>query len=110
MGGILHLVVNNQLGFTTVPADARSSPHACDVAKTVGAPIFHANADDPEAVVAACELAAAWRACWRRDAVVDLVGYRRCGALGDLDWITCKSCSFHPFYLFTNYHSTVAWG
>lgn len=81
MGGMLHLVVNNQLGFTTVPADARSSPHACDVARTVGAPIFHANADDPEAVVAACELAAAWRARWGRDAVVDLVGYRRCGAL-----------------------------
>ena len=63
-----------------------SSAHACDVARTVGAPIFHANADDPEAVVAACELAAGWRARWGRDAVVDLVGYRRCGGLGEGVW------------------------
>ena len=89
---MLHLVVNNQLGFTTVPGDARSSPHACDVAKTVGAPIFHANADDPEAVVAACELAAAWRARWRRDAVVDLVGYRRWGEPGTCACVQLFSC------------------
>lgn len=77
VGGMLHLVVNNQLGFTTVPRDARSSVHASDVAKGVGVPVLHANADDPEAVVAACEIAADWRAAWRRDIVVDLVGYRR---------------------------------
>ena len=91
VGGMLHLVVNNQLGFTTVPADSRSSPHAADVAKIVGAPIFHANADDPEAVMAACELAADWRARWRRDAVVDLVGYRRWGRPDGLFCFGCTS-------------------
>lgn len=77
VGGTLHLVVNNQAGFTTVPGQARSSPHPTDIAKAVGAPVWHANADDPEAVVQACSMAAEWRYLFRRDAVVDVVGYRR---------------------------------
>ncbi|BDA49631.1 probable 2-oxoglutarate dehydrogenase E1 component [Coccomyxa sp. Obi] len=79
VGGMLHIVVNNQVGFTTAPREGRSSVHATDMAKAVGAPVLHANADDPEAVVAACRIAADWRARWRKDVVVDLVGYRRHG-------------------------------
>ena len=77
IGGTLHLVVNNQLGFTTTPMEGRSGVHATDVAKLAGAPILHVNADDPEAVVAAAIIAADWRAAWGRDAVLDIVGYRR---------------------------------
>ena len=71
------MVVNNQTGFTTSPGDGRSSAHPTDMAKAVGAAVWHVNADDPEAVVAACGMAAEWRALFHRDAVVDLVGYRR---------------------------------
>ena len=78
-GGTVHIVVNNQIGFTTVPRRARSSPHPSDVAKGYGAPIFHVNGDDPEAVVRACRLAVAYRAEWRADVVVNLVCYRRYG-------------------------------
>lgn len=72
-------MVNNQIGFTTVPSQARSSPHPTDFAKSIGAPILHVNADDAEAVVQAFCIAAEWRAEFRRDVVVDLVGYRRRG-------------------------------
>lgn len=78
VGGMLHLVVNNQVGFTTAPREGRSSVHATDMAKAIGAPVLHVNADDPEAVVTACQIAADWRKAWRSDIVVDLVGYRRC--------------------------------
>lgn len=78
-GGTLHIVVNNQIGFTTTPSQARSSPHPTDFAKCIGAPILHVNADDPEAVVKACCIAADWRATFHRDVVVDLVGFRRRG-------------------------------
>ncbi|KAK9810028.1 hypothetical protein WJX72_003602 [[Myrmecia] bisecta] len=78
-GGTIHLIINNQVGFTTAPSDGRSSPHPTDVAKTIGAPILHANADDPEAVVHACVIAADWRAHFKRDCVVDIVGFRRHG-------------------------------
>jgi 2-oxoglutarate dehydrogenase E1 component len=73
------VVVNNQIGFTTRPCEARSSPHPTDLAKSIGAPVLHVNADDPEAVVRACSMAAEYRSTFGKDVVVDLVGHRRRG-------------------------------
>ncbi|RXZ67160.1 multifunctional oxoglutarate decarboxylase/oxoglutarate dehydrogenase thiamine pyrophosphate-binding subunit/dihydrolipoyllysine-residue succinyltransferase subunit, partial [Agromyces albus] len=78
-GGTIHVVVNNQVGFTTVPGDARSSIYSTDVAKTIQAPIFHVNGDDPESVVRVAELAFRYRQEFKRDVVVDLVCFRRRG-------------------------------
>ncbi|MCM3500681.1 multifunctional oxoglutarate decarboxylase/oxoglutarate dehydrogenase thiamine pyrophosphate-binding subunit/dihydrolipoyllysine-residue succinyltransferase subunit [Microbacterium sp. P26] len=78
-GGTIHVVVNNQVGFTTTPTDARTSVYATDVAKTIQAPILHVNGDDPEAVVRAAELAFMYREEFHRDIVIDLVCYRRRG-------------------------------
>ena len=62
-----------QIGFTTDPRSSRSSPYCTDVARVVNAPIFHVNADDPEAVMHVCKVAAEWRAEWGKDVVIDLV-------------------------------------
>jgi 2-oxoglutarate dehydrogenase E1 component len=78
-GGTLHIVLNNQIGFTTAPADARSSLYATDVAKMVRAPVFHVYGDDPEAVLHATELALAYRDNFRKDVVVEVICYRRHG-------------------------------
>lgn len=78
-GGTLHLIANNQVGFTTNPGDARSTRYASDLAKGFDIPIIHVNADDPEACLAAVRLAMAYRTKWQEDAVIDLVGYRRHG-------------------------------
>ena len=78
-GGTIHIIVNNQIGFTTSPRFARSSPYPSDVAKMVDAPIIHANGDDPEAVVYATRIATEFRLKFNRDAVVDLICYRRFG-------------------------------
>jgi 2-oxoglutarate dehydrogenase E1 component len=79
IGGTVHIVQNNQVGFTTDPVDARSTPYAADMAKGFNVPIIHVNADDPEACIAATRLAMAYRDRWNRDVVIDLIGYRRFG-------------------------------
>ncbi|GAA0314141.1 2-oxoglutarate dehydrogenase E1 component [Sphingomonas oligophenolica] len=78
-GGCIHFVINNQIGFTTSPQFARSSPYPSDVAKGVQAPIFHVNGDDPEAVTFACKMAIEFRQRFHRDIVIDMWCYRRFG-------------------------------
>ena len=78
-GGCIHFIVNNQVGFTTSPQFARSSPYPSDVAKGVQAPILHVNGDDPEAVTFACKLAIEYRQKFHRDIVIDMWCYRRFG-------------------------------
>ena len=78
-GGTLHLIANNQVGFTTDPAEGRSTRYSSDLAKGFDVPIVHVNADDPEAAIAAIRLALAYREEFGHDVVVDLVGYRRFG-------------------------------
>lgn len=78
-GGTIHIIVNNQIGFTTASRDARSTFFATDVAKSIAVPIFHVNGDDPEAVIRAIDLAARFRQKFATDVVVDMICYRRLG-------------------------------
>ncbi|HEY0629084.1 MAG TPA: thiamine pyrophosphate-dependent enzyme, partial [Sphingomicrobium sp.] len=78
-GGTIHFVINNQVGFTTSPQFARSSPYPSDIAKSVQSPILHVNGDDPEAVTFACKLAIEFRQAFNRDIVIDMWCYRRFG-------------------------------
>ncbi|HMP16808.1 MAG TPA: 2-oxoglutarate dehydrogenase E1 component, partial [Gemmatales bacterium] len=78
-GGTLHLVVNNQVGFTTSPRDGRSTTYCTDIGKMIEAPVLHVNAEDPEACVYAAELAVEFRQRFARDVMIDLIGYRKNG-------------------------------
>lgn len=79
VGGTIHVIVNNQIGYTTNPINARSTPYASDLGKAFNAPIFHCNGDDPIAVSQALETAIEWRHEWGTDAVIDMICYRRLG-------------------------------
>ncbi|MCO4746216.1 MAG: 2-oxoglutarate dehydrogenase E1 component [Proteobacteria bacterium] len=78
-GGTIHIIVNNQIGFTTAPLDARSTPYATDVARMLAIPIFHVNGEDPRAVAAAVQIAVEWRQRFHRDVVIDMYCYRKHG-------------------------------
>jgi 2-oxoglutarate dehydrogenase E1 component len=79
IGGTIHIIVNNQIGFTTIPQETRSTPQCTDVAKMMEFPIFHVNADEPEAALRCMSMALQFRYKFKRDVIIDVVGYRRYG-------------------------------
>ena len=79
VGGTVHVIVNNQIGFTTVPAKGRSATYASDLAKAIDAPIFHVNADAMEEVHMVFKAAGEYRQKFKHDVVIDLIGYRKMG-------------------------------
>jgi len=79
VGGTIHVIVNNQIGFTTTPNKGRSAVYASDLAKTINAPIFHVNADSIEDVHHVFTAAAKYRQKFNKDVVIDLIGYRKMG-------------------------------
>jgi 2-oxoglutarate dehydrogenase E1 component len=78
-GGTVHVVVNNQVGFTTSPSDSRSTPYCTDLARMLGVPIFHVNGEDPEEVARIIQIAIEWRQTFHRDVVIDMYAYRKHG-------------------------------
>src|SRR5699024_5443593 len=81
-GGTVHVVINNQVGFTTPPTQSRSSTYATDVARSIQAPVFHVNGDDPEAVVHVAQMAYEYRQRFDRDVVIVLINYLHRGQIG----------------------------
>ena len=79
IGGLIHFIINNQIGFTTSPQYSRSAPYSSEIAKIVQAPIFHVNGDDPEAVVLASRAATEFRNTFKKDTLVDMFCYRKHG-------------------------------
>lgn len=78
-GGTIHIITNNQIGFTTNPVDGKSCPFSSDISKMIRTPVLHVNADDPEAVIWVTQIAVAYRNTFKKDIVIDLIGYRRNG-------------------------------
>jgi 2-oxoglutarate dehydrogenase complex dehydrogenase (E1) component-like enzyme len=79
VGGTIHVVVNNQIGFTTTPSKSRSGVYCTDIAKAIDAPIFHVNADSMDDVAKVFSIAAEYRQKFKEDVVIDLIGYRKYG-------------------------------